>query len=126
MEISERIQLIIKSHNLTASTFAEEVGIQRSSVSHLLAGRNKPSLDVLEKILNHFPRVDAAWLITGKQSGNKDALSEKQSISNLKSEATTTDVAAKSTEHQKVTPKQPEAIVKFYNDGTFETYYPKN
>lgn len=125
MEISERIQLIIKSHNLTASTFAEEVGIQRSSVSHLLAGRNKPSLDVLEKILNHFPRVDAAWLITGKQSYNKDVLIEKQQTPPpLKDEELQFQESSEPLS-KKNGPKQLETIVKFYNDGTFDTYFPK-
>jgi transcriptional regulator with XRE-family HTH domain len=51
--------------------FADRIGVQRSSVSHVLSGRNKPSLDFLEKLLNVFPDIDAAWLITGRVSSEK-------------------------------------------------------
>jgi transcriptional regulator with XRE-family HTH domain len=65
MLIQERLHLVLKMHNLTPSAFADKIGVQRSNVSHVLSGRNKPSLDFLEKILIHFPRVNAHWLITG-------------------------------------------------------------
>ena len=66
MEIKERILLILKNHQLSPSSFADKIGVQRSNISHILSGRNKPSLDLLEKIVLHFPRVNAHWLITGK------------------------------------------------------------
>ena len=65
MLIKERLQLVLKMHSITPSSFADKLGIQRSNVSHVLSGRNKPSLDFLEKIVTHFPRVNAHWLITG-------------------------------------------------------------
>ena len=51
MSIQERVQLILKMHNLTPSAFADQIGVQRSALSHVLTGRNKPGLDFLEKIL---------------------------------------------------------------------------
>ncbi len=68
MEIQERLKIIMTTHNYTPSVFADEIGVQRSSMSHVLNGRNKPSLDFLEKIIIQFPRVDAKWLITGQHS----------------------------------------------------------
>jgi transcriptional regulator with XRE-family HTH domain len=56
---------------VSPSEFAERIGVQRSSISHVLSGRNKPSIDFLEKILNTFPDIDANWLITGKSSSIK-------------------------------------------------------
>ena len=51
---------------MTPTQFADEIGIQRSSISHILSGRNNPSLDVILKILGRFKEVDSNWLILGK------------------------------------------------------------
>jgi transcriptional regulator with XRE-family HTH domain len=53
--------------------FADKIGVQRSSLSHLLSGRNKPSLDFILKILDVFPDVDLYWMINGKGSFQKIA-----------------------------------------------------
>jgi transcriptional regulator with XRE-family HTH domain len=62
----DRIQLILKVQNMTASRFADEIGVQRSSISHILSGRNMPSLDLITKILKRFPEIDSEWLLNGK------------------------------------------------------------
>lgn len=64
----ERVQLIIKAKNLTASQFADEIGIQRSGMSHVLTGRNNPSLEFVQKILRRYPEIDTNWLIFGNGS----------------------------------------------------------
>jgi transcriptional regulator with XRE-family HTH domain len=61
-----RIQLILKSKNLSSSQFADEIQVQRSSVSHILTGRNKPSLDFVSKILTSYPEINSDWLLFGK------------------------------------------------------------
>jgi|WetSurMetagenome_2_1015567.scaffolds.fasta_scaffold270520_1 transcriptional regulator with XRE-family HTH domain len=61
----DRIQLILKVNNLTASRFADEIGVQRSSISHILSGRNQPSLDLIQKILKRFPDINSEWLLNG-------------------------------------------------------------
>ncbi|NCC74326.1 MAG: helix-turn-helix domain-containing protein [Sphingobacteriia bacterium] len=61
----ERIKQIMEQQRLNASQFAEKIGIQRSTLSHILSGRNKPSLDVVQRILAEFPDVDAEWLLNG-------------------------------------------------------------
>jgi len=61
-----RFKTMLEQLKLSPSEFADRIGVQRSSVSHVLSGRNKPGLDFLEKILNTFPEVDVNWLITGK------------------------------------------------------------
>lgn len=66
MNEKERIEFIMRSYNLTPSQFADKAGIQRASVSHILSGRNKASLEVLLKIYDSFPGLDMAWLMTGK------------------------------------------------------------
>ncbi|WP_051312754.1 helix-turn-helix domain-containing protein [Sporocytophaga myxococcoides] len=64
--ITERILAILENKELTPSSFADTIGIQRSSMSHILSGRNKPSLDVIHKILITFPDILSDWLLTGK------------------------------------------------------------
>jgi len=59
--------MLLEQLRLSPSEFADRIGVQRSSVSHVMAGRNKPGIDFLEKILNAFPEVDVNWLITGKK-----------------------------------------------------------
>jgi transcriptional regulator with XRE-family HTH domain len=61
----DRIQLILRVNNLTASRFADEIGVQRSSISHILSGRNLPSLDLIQKILKRFPDINSEWLLNG-------------------------------------------------------------
>jgi len=64
----KRIQEIIDNYNLNASQFADRLGVQRSGISHILNGRNKPSLDFVIKILEHFDEVNTDWLIKGTGS----------------------------------------------------------
>jgi transcriptional regulator with XRE-family HTH domain len=56
----------MKSRNLNAAQFADEIGVQRSSVSHILTGRNNASLDFILKVLQRYPTIDTDWLLTGK------------------------------------------------------------
>lgn len=79
MNERERIELIMKCYELSPSQFADKTGIQRASVSHILSGRNKASLEVMLKIYDAFPGLDMEWLMTGKGeepgSANKPAVS---------------------------------------------------
>ena len=66
MDLNSRIQKIINYSELSLSEFADEIGVQRSNISHVLSGRNKPSLDFLMKIKDRFPEIQWEWLIEGK------------------------------------------------------------
>ena len=61
-----RINLILRAKNITARQFAEEIGIQPSGMSHILGGRNNPSLDFVAKVLRRYPEIDANWLLLGR------------------------------------------------------------
>ena len=61
----KRLELIMDFHGLSGSSFADKIGIQRSSLSHLLSGRNKPSLDFVMKIVSELPEVDFNWILNG-------------------------------------------------------------
>lgn len=61
-----RINLLLKAKNITARQFAEEIGIQPSGMSHIMSGRNNPSLDFVSKVIRRYPEIDANWLLLGK------------------------------------------------------------
>ena len=66
MDLKERISKVITYSELSLSEFADEIEVQRSSISHITSGRNKPSLDFLMKIKNRFPELEWEWLIEGQ------------------------------------------------------------
>jgi transcriptional regulator with XRE-family HTH domain len=65
-EFIGRLEKILAYYNHTASSFADKIGVQRSSISHLLTGRNKPSLEFVMKVLQKYPEVELYWLLNGK------------------------------------------------------------
>ena len=64
--MKERLHLILKTKNISASKFADEIGVQKASISHIISGRNKPSLDIVMKILKRYPDIRPEWLLLGK------------------------------------------------------------
>lgn len=62
----KRLEILMEHFGMNASSFADKIGVQRSSISHLLSGRNKPSLDFVMKILDIFPEVNLYWILNGK------------------------------------------------------------
>lgn len=65
MDEKERIEKIMLKEEMNSAVFAAEIGIQGSTLSHILNGRNNPSLEVLKKILNRFRTISSDWLILG-------------------------------------------------------------
>ncbi|MGE0560484.1 MAG: helix-turn-helix domain-containing protein [Flavobacteriales bacterium] len=114
MELTERLQYIMKLNNLSASEFADKIEVQRSSISHIFSGRNKPSLEFIQKVLTAFPKVSSEWLISGSTS-SESVLPEKQEI---KTEAIE-KIAATPTPTNNNS-KQVKKVVIFYTDNTFE------
>ncbi len=70
--MKERILKILDNERLTATKFADRIGVQRSSISHIISGRNKPSYDFILKTISSFPDINAEWLINGSGSIYKD------------------------------------------------------
>lgn len=66
MSISQRLEMVFRYKSITAKEFAEVMNIQRSAISHILSGRNKPSIDFLERFIQNFPEFNVEWLISGK------------------------------------------------------------
>lgn len=116
-----RLETMMDYYGDNASAFAEKIGVQRSSISHILSGRNKPSLDFVIKIISQYPEVDLYWLLNGKgefpKTDNKPADSTKP-------------VLEKTIVNPSITLPVPnddaiERIVIFYKDGTFRNYITK-
>lgn len=109
----ERLQKILKDNNLTASQFAKKINVQRSSVSHILGMRNKPSLDFIIKISNNFEDISLDWLINGDLKKN---IKEVNNSNNLNKSSPTLIKNINSKE------KKIEKIIYFYSDNTFDVF----
>ena len=116
--IAERIGKIIEENNLSASSFAKTIGVQRSSISHILSGRNNPSLDLLLKIHNAFNYISLEWLILGDNSMEKTL----EEIQNIDKSELIIDEKELSDNKQSLLRE----IVYYYNDGSFERFFPKS
>ena len=109
-----RLQKIIDYYGLSAASFADKVGVQRSSISHILSGRNKPSLDFVMKILTAFEEVDLYWLLNGKGTFPTPAKTHK---------TTAPDISMPNIlKIEKDDPKAIDRIIIFYKDGSFKNY----
>ena len=83
----DRIRQTIEYSQLSASAFADTIGISRSGLTHLLTGRNQPSLDVARKILAKYPEISTEWLIMGMgEMLRPEEANEPQAIPNTVSE----------------------------------------
>ncbi len=144
----DRLIQIIKSKQLSASQFADDIGVQRSSVSHVLSGRNKPSLDFITKVILRYPEINSEWLLTGRgimqgvdndEISSFDATEPSQSNVEIDDDASLEDVreivddqitkkASKIKAGRGKTSAGPgsiEKIVFFYKDGSFSEYSSK-
>ncbi|MDC6363432.1 MULTISPECIES: helix-turn-helix domain-containing protein [Flavobacteriaceae] len=127
-DIIPRIQSIMEHYGLTVSAFADEIGVQRSSISHLLNGRNKPSLDFVIKLVDAYPSVNLYWLLMGignfpseTESGKEIPAAPSLKVANLDMDEPKKRVSKDENRSQ-----VPSKIVVFYEDGTFESFLPKN
>jgi transcriptional regulator with XRE-family HTH domain len=137
--MKERILEFLKAENKSSAQFAEEIGVQPSGISHILSGRNNPSLDFILKMLEKYSFLSTEWLLFGKGNMYKDQgmqnifqetsleVTEKKPeiiSKNTNSEALKQDSKATGAEKEKKA-LQPEKIVLFYSDHTFNEYFPE-
>ena len=126
--IVSRIEEVRKNHQLTAASFATKIGVQRSAISHILSGRNKPSLEFLMKIYDSFDEVNLEWLILGKSS----PLSQDQEIHANPEINQLTNVLDNILPESKIdisnesqNAEAPKEIIYLYENGKFERFTPK-
>lgn len=144
----KRIEAILDYYSLSASAFADALGVQRSGLSHLMSGRNKPSLDLVMKISDTYPEVNLYWLLNGtgsfpaKENSNSTVVPtpapaiKKASEGNLPEQerdlfSTPNFIDKDNTveklpalDGKKIYGGEIESIVIFYKDGTFKNYNP--
>ncbi len=110
-EFIKRLEKIIQYYSLTAAAFADNIEVQRSSISHLLSGRNKPSLEFVLKVVKKYPDVNLYWLLNGK--GSFPQAEKKEITSSQLSGIKKPELELK---------KEVSKVIIFYSDGTFETF----
>ena len=64
--MNHRLQQFLSAENISQAQFADSIEVARASVSHVLAGRNKPGYDFIKSISDHYPKLNIEWLISGK------------------------------------------------------------
>ena len=101
-----RIKKLMDENNLTPSSFAKKIQSKRANVSHILSGRNKPSLNFLIKIVDSFDNISLDWFITDEIS----ATDEYKRLTDL------------NTNNKKDNTREIKTIVHFYKDGTFRLF----
>lgn len=141
MNLNEKIKMLISTLQMTPSQFADEIGVQRSSISHILSGRNKPSLEIIQKIVNSFPEVTYGWLLgndafdlnTSIVSSRKaNAQLRNYGEQELRSKLTPDEIqnqqfddsSDKTESRLDVKQRRIEKILIFYSDNTFSEYLP--
>lgn len=119
-EFIVRLEKILQYYGFSAAAFADKIGVQRSSISHLLSGRNKPSLEFVLKVVQSFPEVNLYWLLNGKGSfPSSTSASENIRVQNTPKQ----EIIELKPKEEK---KSIEKIIIFYTDGSFNSYHEKN
>ena len=130
--MNKRIQQFLEIENLSPSKLADMLGLQRSGISHILAGRNKPSYDFILKFLRTFPNINPDWLLMGKGKIYRNGENDQ----NNPNEDNTPQLSINFEENQefyeesdeateiKIIEKKINRITLFYNDGSFQEFYP--
>ncbi len=111
-EFIQRLEKILKYYGLSASAFADKIAVQRSTISHLLTGRNKPSLEFVLKVVKSFPEVNLYWLLNGK--GTFPAVQKETAAPYSTETVSSTEYSSNS--------KSIKKIIIFYEDGSFEAF----
>lgn len=143
MTEKERIEEVMEAEKLNATQFAAEIGIQGSTLSHILNGRNNPSLDVLKRILDRFRTISSDWLILGIGSMYRQIANSQQpvlfdlppvntqqdtsmetvrSASSIASTDQSVPLQAKEKTSIQLSDKTITRILIFYSDNTFEEW----
>jgi transcriptional regulator with XRE-family HTH domain len=150
MEIKDRIVEFLKAENISSANFAAEIGVQPSGISHIISGRNKPSLDFIVKMLNRYHSLSTDWLLFGKGKMMKDTIPSNlfstEGADPLKESPSVSDIFDVGQSHRvkdEFREKLPisnntnssvsdiakdqkvERIIIFYGNNTFKEYFPR-
>lgn len=140
--MDSRLQQFLNAENMTQSEFADRIGIARASVSHILAGRNKPSIEMVQKLSESFPALNLEWFINGNGKMYKSdspasyasiqnaPQPQEQSLFDVETEAPAPNPTTYHAEHKAIASYKERQIIKnqrnvvrvlvFFDDGTFQ------
>ena len=127
MNERERIEAVIKSMNLSARQFAEQIKVQPGTISNMMAGRNNPSLEVMKRIMQRYPTVNPEWLIAGKGEMWRTVPGQEAGL--FDNQPPTDGLAPQRRAKEEEQPvqvapqKKISRIVVYYTDNTFEEFY---
>jgi len=154
MSTSDKIKQVLILKNLSPSYLADDIGVQRSSISHILSGRNRPSLDIIQKIVRRFPEFTYEWFLDSDIQLSSDDIALQLPKRNLLTHSQTAPVVKQGIDNKEaskpsggtgsafrknntvnqnepIIPKSENAIkpsveriLVFYTDGTFREYTP--
>ena len=133
-KIVQRIEEFRLKEELSSSAFAQKIGVPRSSLSHLISGRNKPSLDLLVKITTIFPQLSLDGLVYGKSTSTlslEKSIEAPEDITDSSPVKTSVYENTKNPESEIVTNEigniaNPEQVILLYKDGSFKNYSTKS
>lgn len=113
--MNKRLQQFLSAENISQSQFADTLGVAKASVSHIIAGRNKPGFDFIESISRHYPKLNLEWLVSGRGRMYKDTpeLNSQEDIKPVE--------APQAIDFQDDQPKITKVVI-FYDNGTFKEY----
>ncbi len=132
MNERQRLEQVMEAEKMSAKQFAQEIGIQAGTISNIVNGRNNPSLDVLQRVLNRFRTLSSDWLILGVGSMYRmNGEGPDNTLFNIKplepdkkadepTDNKTTEKPESAPAAALTVPKTVEKVVIFYSDGTFE------
>lgn len=132
-QFGNRLQKMLEYYDLSAASFADKIEVGRSSISHILSGRNKPSLDFVMKVVKNFPEVELYWLLNGKgtfpprptSAEKENILKEIKEDIPQKYPTVNTDPSEEKkipVENLGSVQRKIKRIVFFYEDGSFEAF----
>lgn len=132
MILNQKIKQILAEMKFTPSFFADEIGVQRSSISHILSGRNKPSFEIIQKIVKRFPELGYEWLMDDTntvpmpfRSENEDGYVEYKNA--MIADKSTKNFSAKTQSflfNTEMGGKTVQKVMVFYTDNSFSEYSP--
>ena len=119
-EIIDRVKKIISANGLTSSSFADKIGVPRSSISHVLSGRNNPSLDLIIKILQNFDGISANYLLSGDVLTPIQPITDKDQEYNNMTLFPELDLKKEPKEETKIDEDLVKSVILVYENNKFE------
>lgn len=126
----KRLEQLMENHQLNAAAFAEKIGVQRSSVSHILSRRNKPSLEFILKVQAEFTEADFDWLLLGARKKStptsNQLLVDQGKVDELEADKSINPPQKSISTSLDVFDTEVLQIIQTYKDGTFRVFLPKS